>query len=120
MNTTELIEIAEDVADDCIESYCGMYYQFHRDTLQQFAKRIEQPLQQRIAELENYTGHLKQNVRCEADIAEQYKQNWEQAKQQIEQLRNQIAYISEMAFLGLNTQVRKALKELCDALEQSC
>ena len=41
MDSNKLIEIAEDVADDCIESIVGMYYQFHADTLLKFAKRIE-------------------------------------------------------------------------------
>ena len=83
-------------------------------------------LKQRIEELECQVKELEENLdiereelqSLEADIA-CYENNEIKLNEKIEQLRNQIANISEMAFLGLNTQVRKALKELCDALEQT-
>lgn len=99
----DVIEIAKECCSYPVKvndyHWCGEgEFIFNESGLNEFAQRIEQPLQHRINELT-------------FDVAHQ--------QQKIEQLRNQIADISEMAFLGLNTQVRKALKELCDALEQT-
>lgn len=96
MNTTELIELAEDVADDCIESYCGMYYQFHADTLQQFVQRIEQPLLELVDQLNKKIDWQIEAISAQqAQIAE-YAVLTEENEKLIEVIRQRSHKIAEL------------------------
>lgn len=69
----DIVEIANECGAHTEVHYRGTASNvcFSRSQLQQFIQRIEQPLQQRIAELEQELHYTKQAARVEADMCDQ-------------------------------------------------